>query len=59
MEVDHETGTVAFETLRSISSDGAANGALIPSEDILSARLTAPICTNHIDTDKISFERYG
>uniref|UniRef100_A0A6M2DGE1 Putative gpcr-chaperone n=1 Tax=Xenopsylla cheopis TaxID=163159 RepID=A0A6M2DGE1_XENCH len=57
MEVDHETGTVAFETLRSISSDGAANGALIPSEDILSARLTAPICTNHIDTDKISFER--
>ncbi|XP_026461286.1 ankyrin repeat domain-containing protein 13D-like [Ctenocephalides felis] len=56
MEIDHETCTVALETLRSLSPD-AANGALIPSEDILSARLTAPICTNHIDTDKISFER--
>lgn len=55
MEVDHETKQVYVEQMRVISPSDLA--VLHPSPEAVSARLTAPIVTTYIDTDKISFER--
>ncbi|XP_075220941.1 ankyrin repeat domain-containing protein 13D isoform X2 [Lycorma delicatula] len=55
MEVDHETKQVYVEQMRVISPSDLA--VLHPSADAVSARLTAPVVTTYIDTDKISFER--
>lgn len=55
MEVDHETQQVFIEQMRVLS---AANlQVLQPTPESVSARLTAPITTTYLDTDKISFER--
>lgn len=55
MEVDHETQQVFIEQMRVLS---AANlQVLQPSPESVTARLTAPITTTYLDTDKISFER--
>jgi len=55
MEVDHETRKVYVEHMKLIGDD---NIQLIePSEEGVIARLTNPIVTTYIDTDKISFER--
>jgi septin 4 len=56
MEVDHETQQVYVEQMRMISAEDLQ--FLQPSEEAISSRLTTPIVTTFIDTDKISFERY-
>lgn len=55
MEVDHETRQVYVEQMRVISNNDMQ--LLHPSQETISARLTAPIVTTYIDTDKINFER--
>lgn len=55
MEVDHETNRVFVEQMRTVAP--ADLSLLQPSPETVSARLTTPIVTTYIDTDKISFER--
>ncbi|XP_047354119.1 ankyrin repeat domain-containing protein 13D isoform X2 [Vespa velutina] len=55
MEVDHETRKVYVEHMKLISDDNIQ--LMEPSEEGILARLTNPIVTTYIDTDKISFER--
>ncbi|XP_011701886.1 PREDICTED: ankyrin repeat domain-containing protein 13D [Wasmannia auropunctata] len=55
MEVDHETRKVYVEHMKLIENDNIQ--LLEPSEEGVIARLTNPIVTTYIDTDKISFER--
>lgn len=54
MEIDHDLQQVYCEQMR--TSDEAV-GILIPNEDSVSQRLTTPIVTTYVDTEKISFER--
>ncbi|XP_043254543.1 ankyrin repeat domain-containing protein 13D isoform X2 [Colletes gigas] len=55
MEVDHETRKVYVEHMKLIDVDNIQ--LMDPSEEGVLARLTNPIVTTYIDTDKISFER--
>uniref|UniRef100_A0A1B6FWR0 Ankyrin repeat domain-containing protein n=1 Tax=Cuerna arida TaxID=1464854 RepID=A0A1B6FWR0_9HEMI len=55
MEVDHETRQVFVEQMRVVSPEELQ--VIHPSHDMIGARLTAPIVTTYVDTDKISFER--
>ncbi|XP_076183209.1 ankyrin repeat domain-containing protein 13D isoform X2 [Ptiloglossa arizonensis] len=55
MEVDHETRRVRVEHMKLIEIDNIQS--MNPSEEGLFTRLTNPIVTTYIDTDKISFER--
>ncbi|EFN81198.1 Ankyrin repeat domain-containing protein 13B [Harpegnathos saltator] len=55
MEVDHETRKVYVEHMKLIGDDNIQ--LMEPSEEGVIARLTNPIVTTYIDTDKISFER--
>ena len=57
MEIDHDMHQVYQETLQVMPAPSDPS-ALVPSEDAVAARLTTPINTTYIDTDKISFERY-
>ncbi|XP_076653675.1 ankyrin repeat domain-containing protein 13D isoform X2 [Halictus rubicundus] len=55
MEVDHETREVYVEHMKLIDIDNMQ--LMEPPEEGVLARLTNPIVTTYIDTDKISFER--
>lgn len=55
MEVDHKTRKVYVEHIKLIDIDDMQ--LMEPSEEGVLARLTNPIVTTYIDTDKISFER--
>ncbi|KAG7188154.1 hypothetical protein KM043_013373 [Ampulex compressa] len=55
MEVDHETRQVYMERLRLTEEDTVQ--LLEPPENGVVSRLSNPIVTTYIDTDKISFER--
>ncbi|KAK7794448.1 hypothetical protein R5R35_003815 [Gryllus longicercus] len=55
MEVDHETHQVYVEQMRMISPEDLQ--FLQPTEEAITTRLTTPIVTTYIDTEKISFER--
>lgn len=55
MEVDHETQQVYVEQMKMISPEDLQ--FLQPSEEAITTRLTTPIVTTYIDTEKISFER--
>lgn len=55
MEVDHETKQVFVEQMKVASPTELQ--VIHPSREMVGARLTAPIVTTYIDTDKISFER--
>lgn len=56
MEIDHDARQVFTETIRVLSA--APDIALLkPSEEAVAARLTSPIVTTYIDTEKIAFER--
>ena len=54
MEIDHDSRRVISENIRVISNDVASSR---PSEDAVAARLTSPIVTTYVDTEKIAFER--
>nr|CAI5846460.1 unnamed protein product [Callosobruchus analis] len=54
MEIDHDLQQVYCEQMRTTDD---ALGILIPNEESVSQRLTTPIVTTYIDTEKISFER--
>lgn len=54
IEVDHEAREVSIEQMHSVMGD--ING-IPPNRDSVRARLNAPVSTNRIDMDKISFER--
>lgn len=55
MEIDHENKQVFFEEMRVITT--ADLQILQPNAESVSARLTTPIVTTYVDTDKICFER--
>lgn len=54
IEIDHEARAVSVEHLRGVVGD--INGISPPRESVV-ARLSAPVTSNRIDMDKISFER--
>ncbi|KAK7080698.1 Ankyrin repeat domain-containing protein 13D [Halocaridina rubra] len=56
MEVDHETSQVYVESMKTLSSD-QVHSYMRPHPAMVSHRLTTPIATTYIDTEKISFER--
>ncbi|XP_014276141.1 ankyrin repeat domain-containing protein 13D isoform X2 [Halyomorpha halys] len=55
MEIDHENKQVFFEEMKVITT--ADLQILQPNAESVSARLTTPIVTTYVDTDKICFER--
>jgi ankyrin repeat domain-containing protein 13 len=55
IEVDHEKREVYTEQMRMISAEELQ--LMQPSQETIAARLTTPIVTTYIDTEKISFER--
>lgn len=54
IEVNHDAHEVSIEQLKGI--EGEING-IPPTRESVSARLNAPVTSNHIDMEKISFER--
>lgn len=56
MEIDHDAHQVFTETIRVLPMQSDVS-SMQPSEDAVAARLTAPIVTTYIDTEKITFER--
>lgn len=54
MEIDHDLKQVFCEQMKVPSNDLSV---LLPTEEAVSQRLTTPIVTTYVDTDKISFER--
>lgn len=54
IEIDHEAHEVSVEQLKGIIGD--INGIPATRESV-SARLSAPVTSNRVDMDKISFER--
>ena len=56
MEWDHENHQIFSETI-TIPTVHAADPFVLPSEDAVAARLTSPIVTTYVDTEKITFER--
>ncbi|XP_076346141.1 ankyrin repeat domain-containing protein 13D-like isoform X9 [Tachypleus tridentatus] len=58
MEVDHELSQVYMENMRVLPVQLAdMTGIIRPSPEAISARLTTPIVTTYVDTEKINFER--
>ena len=57
MEMDHESKDAFIEELKTIQYDRRLQ-LMVPSEDSVVSRLTAPIVHTYVDTEKISFERY-
>lgn len=58
MEIDHESGQVYVEQMRVLSPQMDDMRAFRPSTESVSSRLTTPIVTTFVDTDRINFERY-
>ncbi|KAK6192849.1 hypothetical protein SNE40_004249 [Patella caerulea] len=56
MEIDHDKHEVYTQMLQ-ISPSPPDVAVMQPSEEAVAARLTSPLVTTYIDTDKISFER--
>jgi len=56
MEMDHDNHQIFSETITVPTANADASFNL-PSEDAVAARLTSPIVTTYIDTEKITFER--
>jgi len=54
IEIDHDTNEVMVEEM---SSDIGDIVAIPPALGTVRARLNAPVITNNIEMDKISFER--
>ncbi|XP_067935023.1 ankyrin repeat domain-containing protein 13B-like [Watersipora subatra] len=56
LEIDHDAKVVYSETIKEITHSPNLD-LLLPSSDQVSARLTAPVITTYINTEKIEFER--
>ena len=56
MEVDHDQREVFSETMQ-LDNDPVDIALMQSSPESVAARLTNPIVTTYLDTDKISFER--
>ncbi|XP_069136518.1 ankyrin repeat domain-containing protein 13D-like [Argopecten irradians] len=56
MEVDHDRREIFSETMQ-ILPPNFDMSVMNPSDDSVAARLTNPLVTTYVDTDKISFER--
>ncbi|CAG9856866.1 unnamed protein product [Phyllotreta striolata] len=54
MEIDHDLQQVYCEQMRTTED---SLSVLLPNEESVSQRLTTPIVTTYVDTEKISFER--
>ena len=63
VEIDHDAKKVYEESLADVmmSQDGepfaGSDSSFLPSAKAIQARLTSPVVTTYIDTEKISFER--
>ena len=55
MEIDHETEEVYMEQMKIIPTENFMS--FHKTAKAVSSRLTSPIVTTYIDTDKINFER--
>ena len=58
MEVDHDQKEVFSETMQ-LDLESPDVSLMQASSESVAARLTNPIVTTYLDTDKISFERLG
>lgn len=58
MEMDHEAKDTFIEELKTIQFDRRSY-LMVPTEDSVASRLTAPIVHTYVDTEKISFERFA
>lgn len=56
MEVDHDRREVFSETMQILPANFDMS-LMKPSDDAIAARLTNPVVTTYVDTEKISFER--
>ena len=56
MEVDHDQQEVFSETMQ-LELESPDVGLMQASSESVAARLTNPIVTTYLDTDKIAFER--
>lgn len=54
IEVDHDTQESSIEVMKTVSDEVTA---IPPSLESVTNRLNSPISVNHVDIDKISFER--
>lgn len=55
MEIDHETEEVFIDQLKIISSEPVLS--VQETNKAVSSKLTSPIVTTYLDTNKINFER--
>lgn len=54
LEIDHDMESYCWEEMR---ANAVTLGVILPNEETVSQRLTNPIVTTYVDTEKISFER--
>ena len=58
LEINHDAHTVATETVAIMAEMSEEDmDALSPSDEAVEARLTSPVVTTFVDTEKIAFER--
>ncbi|XP_048582548.1 ankyrin repeat domain-containing protein 13D [Nematostella vectensis] len=57
LEIDHERRRVWTETL-SLRNDIRDLDSTKPSEEVITSRMTSPLVTTILDTDKIAFQRH-
>lgn len=54
IEIDHDDKEVSIEQLKSVMPDITG---IPPTKESVNSRINAPVTSNHVDIDKISFER--
>lgn len=57
MEIDHDQREVFLETMQ-LQIDPPDIHGMQPSSESVAARLTSPVVTTYLDTEKIAFERW-
>ena len=58
LEINHDAHTVATETVAIVAEMSEDDmEALSPTDEAVEARLTSPVVTTFVDTEKIAFER--